>query len=393
MKGIKFKSFEEYAKYIEENASGKVQETKAVKAKTAKKKETAKAKASSKKKKENYATKTNVGKAGNTLEDVTTFSGYRGLSLDRKNEWLKLHGVKLITTGVYNQKQNALYVNQVNPLTGLKIAIPCGQKFGLKDSITVTVRLMPKNVPPSPKHLFDFVVLGSYVDKTKSEHSNNPEKIPVQAGTSQYKSDDILKWLDWDKLDMIEDYRKIHFDDFVTMSDHNPCVKHKHDIEPINALVFVLRKSGTVTTKTIPASYCRTCSKYYISKWQYEDICEHGVPLFRKIIEKKGLHQGTTGFFNNLNAESKLHSNGYNVSSSEDLSDAQRQIILSLLMESGVCEREEIKSHLSWLISSREGQDSMQNAVAKWKKDRKFVASYKMGDCRLVGIKLLRYKG
>ena len=313
------------------------------------------------------------------LTKITAFDEYLKLSDNGKRQWLKKHNISFHTTGIYNHTNNKIYINQINPFTESAIVIPCGDKHISHKSETVELMLTPNHLPEKASRIFDYAVLGIHNGKS--------------AGNSQYIYDEVIKHLNWEQLDKIDDYKKIHFDDFVTMSDHNPCVKHKHDIEPINALVFVLRKSGTVTTKTIPASYCRTCSKYYISKWQYEDICEHGVPLFRKTVEKKGTQQYTNGFFNNLNAESKLHSNGYNVSSSEDLSDAQRQIILSLLMESGVCEREEIKSHLSWLISSREGQDSMQNAVAKWKKDRKFVASYKMGDCRLVGIKLLRYKG
>ena len=61
-------------------------------------------------------------------------------------------------------------------------------------------------------------------------------------------------------------------------------------------------------------------------------------------------------------------------------------------MESGICTKQKIISHLSWLIQSREGRMDLVNAVYKWSADRKFVDSYKMGSGKAVVMKALRVR-
>lgn len=184
----------------------------------------------------------------------------------------------------------------------------------------------------------------------------------------------------------------ICFEDFVTISNNKWCVDQGHEIEDIQASIYIVRPNGTVAEMVIPAGYCKICDRYHLTKWQYEDLKKQGVILCQIVNEEIQSTAKGSGYFNQLSPESILKQSGYTVSSVENLTDKQRQQVLSYLMESQLCSRYRIINHLTWLIQSREGQMYLQNAVGKWKSDREFVERYKLGSKRLVGVRSLKTK-
>ncbi len=412
---IKFKSFEEYGEYIKQTSDDmsvsddiKKFNKKAIK-KNERPSQTTKKSAKKKTKHRSNSSKRKQ-MIPRTYAGNAQFSAYVNLSYQDKVKWLENHNVQSVVEAVYDACKQMLYTDERNPFTLGKMSFCCGKNKGLKNNQKVMIKLSAMKNPQSMHQPLIYELINEHLEhQEKSVPETVPNSMPdilvgqlsplervaknTSASPEQIYFERITKAIDWDSVCRMEEYKKIHFDDFVTMQDMNSCTKRNHDIEPINALVFVLRRNGTIITKTIPASYCRTCKKYYISKWWYDDICEHGIPLWRSITEKNHSKQINSHLdFSKLNAESKLHINGYNVGSTDNLSSEQRQMLLSLLMECKVCTKEEILHHISWLITSRQGMNSMQNAVGKWKADRDFVAKYMMGSRRLVGIKLIRNK-
>lgn len=188
------------------------------------------------------------------------------------------------------------------------------------------------------------------------------------------------------------DTTQIYFEDFVTVTSNNYCINNRHDFESIQALVHILRRDGSLKTVTIPAGYCHMCKKYFIGYWQFENLRKIGLILCRIVQENNSKNSSFGNFYDNLSAESILKQSGYSVGASEDLTDEQRRQVLVCLMESDICSKQKITSHLSWLIQSREGRYDMFNAVCKWRSDREFVDAYKMGTGRVVAMRALRVR-
>lgn len=184
--------------------------------------------------------------------------------------------------------------------------------------------------------------------------------------------------------------QEIYFEDFVTVTTNSYCVNNGHDFENVQAKVNILCRDGTVRTVTVPAGYCKTCKKYFIGLWQFENLRKIGVLLCRLVDETSTSGAKGSVFYSGLSPESLLKQYGYSVNSVENLSDEQRRQILVCLVESGICPRQKITSHLSWLIQSREGRADLMNAVSKWKADRSFIDSYKIGSGRVVAMRSLR---
>ena len=84
--------------------------------------------------------------------------------------------------------------------------------------------------------------------------------------------------------------------------------------------------------------------------------------------------------------ESLLHSLGYNVNAQEDLSDTERQRILSIVIDERVMEKGEVLSFLDYLIRRSLGNPRMDNARDKWTCDRQFVSHYKRQPSKRVDV-------
>ena len=185
---------------------------------------------------------------------------------------------------------------------------------------------------------------------------------------------------------------EICFEDFVMVSTNNYCVQSGHIYENIQAQVNILRRDGSIKSVIVPAGYCKTCKKYTMGAWQVEKLRRLGIILCR-VVKTQTVNEGTEyDFYGGLSAESILKQYGYSVNSTDELTDEQRKQLLACLMESGICTKQKITSHLSWLIQSREGREELKNAIDKWKMDREFADGYRIGEGRLVAMRALKIR-
>lgn len=382
MKEKRFKSIDDFAKYTQEqNLINNRHNTKNNELEPDKK-----TVSKGQKKKFTQRKKKNIYQSSLNKE---SFHYYQLLPVVDKKLWLKEKGIKNFQIkGRYNSSKGRVTTDTVHPFTKEFIEFDYSDRE-LKSGSIVSVNLVVNGHPRNKRDIFNY-----YVHKTIDSNIETSVDSKIREKCNQNTKLNISpqKTGDSSGLEEFGDYKKIHFDDFVTTTDSNSCTKNKHDIEEIDAVVFVLRKSGKIIEKMVPASYCRTCKRYYISRWQYENICELGTPLWQNISEYGGHHAETHSYYDELNAESILHRSGYNVGSEDDLTAEQRHTILTLLVESKLCDKHKIVSHLTWLINSRQGNKSMQNAVGKWKEDRNFIDSYHLGTHRIVGISVIRHR-
>ena len=184
----------------------------------------------------------------------------------------------------------------------------------------------------------------------------------------------------------------IAFEDFVVRSNTFRC-NHGHTIDSLRALISVLRYDGTVVNQEISAGYCRQCNCYFILEADYQRLRKSGLPLCRQITEKTYRDKDLAPFSGEeLNPESVLHSVGYNVNATEDLSSQQRRDILSFVVESGLYTIAGVCSHIDWLIdkNSRVTNRNMQPAISKWMEDRAYISKYKIGTRPMVGVRSLK---
>lgn len=158
---------------------------------------------------------------------------------------------------------------------------------------------------------------------------------------------------------------------FVVKYSDVRCRANSHKIADVLAIISVINPKGKILETGMHAHYCYNCKKFYIHDNEYERIKKIGNPLcpIYEDIKKKG---ETSGKFD-LKIESLLHSFGYNVNSQEGLSDAQRHKLLEYLVENGLMIKNDIISHLKFLITSRQGRLNFENAIYKWKMDIKYL--------------------
>lgn len=100
-------------------------------------------------------------------------------------------------------------------------------------------------------------------------------------------------------------------------------------------------------------------------------LCCRVVEFEDVVNPKKG-----KGFASNFAAESTIHQFGYNANKDEDLSNGERQAILSFIIENKIMKTYEIVSFLEGLISLRSGNPRMEDAISKWKADVNFLEHY-----------------
>lgn len=163
----------------------------------------------------------------------------------------------------------------------------------------------------------------------------------------------------------------IHPKDYLIRTTLYQCTSGQHALKDIWASVKILTPSGDVEETQIQAIYCKECKQYFILESEYIDLVRRGIPIckvvtievFRKLQFSK--YQ--------LNEESLLHSLGYNVSATKNLSQFRRQKLLRIIIQEEIMTRGEIISHLDYLIRRSKGNDQLKKAVEKWTLDREFV--------------------
>lgn len=188
--------------------------------------------------------------------------------------------------------------------------------------------------------------------------------------------------------------KKIEFADFVVKANVFAC-SSKHKIEQVSAIINVMKSDGTIVEERITAGYCSKCNCYFMLTLDFSLLKRRGIPLCQQITEDEYRKNGEEILNGErLKPESLLHQCGYNVNAIENLSDIQRQKILCMVVDNGLYSVSKICSHLDWLIETngRKQDGNLQDAIEKWRLDRKFISEYRSDKYRVVGVRSIKNK-
>lgn len=146
--------------------------------------------------------------------------------------------------------------------------------------------------------------------------------------------------------------------------------------------------------------YSPYTQRYELMKATYNNDsyeCYTDVSIYRTFIKKYGnpgiipYFMDKNGFYKkaifkdcNLQESSLLNDYGYNVNARNNLSAADRQEILSEIIDLGIVQVYEVADFLSWLIRTR---SQHPEARMKWQKDLEFVEQYQPNQERFLIVK------
>ncbi|MCD7944195.1 MAG: hypothetical protein LUH43_04825 [Clostridia bacterium] len=138
--------------------------------------------------------------------------------------------------------------------------------------------------------------------------------------------------------------------------------------------------------KTISATFNKDEGYCYTDICRYRDfVRRYGnpgvIPNFDECTKDNS--EWCRRYFDELDPESFLHSYGYNVSATSNISTKIRQDILAEIMDLELLPQNKIISFLDWLIGSRT-QDKNEIARSKWIEDKSFVENYRLNPERFL---------
>ena len=135
-------------------------------------------------------------------------------------------------------------------------------------------------------------------------------------------------------------------------------------------------------------NFCTECKKFFMSYATYQHYRDrYGVILGNlKMIKREDFD----GCEDCLAEESRLHLCGYSVAEKEGLSATERQRIISFVISRDVMKKDEVISHLNWLIDTHRNRHHMATAVAKWNQDLSYALQYNMEKQDRYGISALK---
>ena len=167
---------------------------------------------------------------------------------------------------------------------------------------------------------------------------------------------------------------QIDFYSAIVLSNTLKCSLN-HRSKDLIAKIPILNEDGEFSYLKINASYCPICHRFTILKEDFSTIKD--IILCRVIDE-------TTEYKNNSNndieieqKQSILYQYGYNVQTKKNISEKQRHIILSSIIEGQIMTRRDVINHINTLIDRGTKIPSWKNATQKWKDDKQFVSEYK----------------
>ena len=177
--------------------------------------------------------------------------------------------------------------------------------------------------------------------------------------------------------------------DFFVRTNINNCSKKKHNIIDLIAEVDVICSNGNIIKKTFPASYCEDCKLYFMYDNDYKRIRRSGVPLcsiyeylkYIKINKNRNIE---------LKPESLLHSFGYNVGVTENLSTNQRRKILSFVINKGIMSKHEIMNLLNYFVDFRKKDKRQAKAISKWKMDIEYLQNTNIEATKKIEVNSIR---
>ena len=157
-------------------------------------------------------------------------------------------------------------------------------------------------------------------------------------------------------------------------------------LEAVTALFFY---SGSRAPACMSVFYSPQDNLYFVNAKTYDQFRDlYGLPY----VALK--HAPWEKFPKNaeMSEESILHLYGYNVSEDSGFSDRERQSILARLIDYQIVSKGKISNHLEFMVFLGEKNDMMANAVEKWKRDLRFVNTYKITEQRAIWVSWIKEK-
>lgn len=183
----------------------------------------------------------------------------------------------------------------------------------------------------------------------------------------------VSKELNIDKQDLKKAQQSVE-DEFECCGDlfvHKgliKCYRDHHDVIPITATAKAFWEGRD--TVEINVNYCPRCRIMFIGYEEYEHYYK-----MRKlpVIHFRMVNSDGSFSYNDLSDESPLRMMGYRVDQKVDLSDYERQSVLSRIIETKILRKQDVINYLESFIR-RNGQKA-GNAIAKekWQDDLHYV--------------------
>lgn len=148
-----------------------------------------------------------------------------------------------------------------------------------------------------------------------------------------------------------------------------------HNTDDLIARLPVLNEDGEISYIKINASYCYDCQRFTILKSDF--IAIKDIVMCKVIDETSDYSSNYENEFEFEQRRSILFQYGYNVQTKKNLSEKQRRIILSSIIEAQIINRRDVINHINTLIERGSKIPSWYNATQKWKEDKQFVSEYK----------------
>lgn len=184
----------------------------------------------------------------------------------------------------------------------------------------------------------------------------------------------------------------INISDFVVRRTVFKCTHSNHKLQDIAGSIDIVNKKGIIENVKITAGYCPECKVFFILESTYAHLKHKGIPLCRITSEDAYLKSKVSAEGMNLAPESILMQYGYSVSQKEDLSDFQRQKILSVLIDNKIMTKSSIISYLDFFILQKKKNPKYEKAISRWQDDREYVSGYKIGSKNAYVIKGIHVK-
>ena len=148
------------------------------------------------------------------------------------------------------------------------------------------------------------------------------------------------------------------------------CQKNGHPI--IETTAFLVTKG--CKTVELSVNYCTKCGRFFIGEESYNSYRkQYGVLIGHIRLESSG----TTSYNGEPLADaSPLRLCGYTVNKTDNLSEYERQYIITQVIINGVMTKSEVVSYLEYFIDHNGRQERNQLAVEKWQSDLEFTLSY-----------------
>ena len=214
-------------------------------------------------------------------------------------------------------------------------------------------------------------------------HENKPKKISIlkcDVCGRKYVTFDEIEYLKKDNkytsLTLYNDYFHIlNIYDTITVQVKKTlghCINKGHKFSDITIQVPVVYESGEVDFEVLPATYCEQCQKYMVLKSDFDNVI--GIILC-KVIDETYESKNSSDGFSFEDRQSKLYQHGYHAQSKNALTEEQRHIILSSLLNARIMKKGEISSYLKDLTVRYKNNHNFSEAIKRWNDDYKFMRS------------------